>query len=175
MKKSLIHPPSSGYGVKELNDIQLAWIAGFADGDGSIIATIVPHSDYVVIKYQLRITLSFTQKGKRKFYLILLRNLLGKKGSIRNRKDEIYEYALVGLDAIWLLKLIKPFLFMKKKQANLAIQIFEQLPTAKKNASQFLELCSLADRIANYNDSKRRAVTSETVREDFLGLGLINK
>ena len=64
---------------------------------------------------------------------------------------------------------------MKRKQANLAIQIFEQLPTAKKNPSQFLELCCLADRIANYNDSKRRKVTSETVRENFLGLGLINK
>ena len=78
MKKSLILPPSSGHGVKKLTDIQLAWVAGFTDGDGSIIATIVPHSDYVGIKYQLRITLSFTQKKKRKFYLALLRNLICK-------------------------------------------------------------------------------------------------
>lgn len=173
-KRSEVAPQASGYGVQELNQTQLAWLAGFTDGDGCIMATIVPKPDYAIIKYQLKLTLSFTQKARRKFYLILLRKLIGK-GCLRDKKDGQFELALVGPEAISLIKRMKPFLFMKQKQASLAIEIFEQLPTAKKNPVQFFNLCVLADRLSNYNDTKKRTITSETVRGNFLVLGLITE
>ena len=67
------------------------------------------------------------------------------------------------------------YLLIKKKQANLALKILEQLPSAKNVPLKFLELCQLADQIAALNDSKKRITTSDSVRADFLVLKLIDE
>lgn len=153
----------------------LAYLAGFCDGDGSIMATICKKPDYGTIKYQLRIVVSFTQKSSRCHFLMQLKKKLRDKGSVRDRNDGQHDLSLVGSDAQWLLRLLQPYLLIKKKQANLALKILEQLPSAKKIPLKFLELCNLADQISALNDSKIRKITSESVREDFLVLKLINK
>ena len=154
------------------NETNLAYLAGFLDADGSIMAQIVSRPDYI-FKYQIRLSISFIQKTKRKHFLIKIQNEI-KKGNIRERNDEISELTLVGWqDVHWFLLQIKPFLRIKEKQANLVLKIIEQLPLTKKSPEKFLELCQLADQVANLNDSKMRTLTTSVVRERFQVLKLI--
>ena len=67
--------------------IQSAYLAAFLDADGSVFAQIVPKEDYKH-KYQIRLTVSFHQKTKRKHFLDLMNKHLGKKGSVRDRNDQ---------------------------------------------------------------------------------------
>jgi hypothetical protein len=51
--------------MKNLTTNDLIYLAGFLDGDGSIIAQLVSRKDYK-FKYQIRLTLQFTQLKKRR-------------------------------------------------------------------------------------------------------------
>jgi hypothetical protein len=52
------------YKLKRLSPMELSYIAGFLDGDGSIYAQIVKRSDYQ-LRFQLRVSVSFFQKTTR--------------------------------------------------------------------------------------------------------------
>ena len=47
--------------LKRLSPIELSYIAGFLDGDGSIYAQIVKRYDYR-LKFQIRVSITFYQK-----------------------------------------------------------------------------------------------------------------
>jgi hypothetical protein len=51
--------------IKTLSPIDAAYLAGFVDGDGSILSQIVKREDYNY-KFLIRISLLFHQKSKRK-------------------------------------------------------------------------------------------------------------
>ena len=50
--------------LKRINKTELAYLAGFVDGDGCINAQIVRKPGYK-LKFQIRVTLSFYQKTTR--------------------------------------------------------------------------------------------------------------
>ena len=157
-----------------LTPAQLGYIAGFLDGDGSIITQIVqrPGND---LKYQIRFTISFFQKTKRKHFLIQLHDEL-KKGTLRDRNDGMSEINIVGWQSVLpLLEQLRPYLRIKLKQANLVMKIIEQLPLAKKSPDKFLELCSLTDQVSDLNDSKKRQYDRSSVEKTFLDLGIIGE
>ena len=52
------------YKLKRLSPMELSYIAGFLDGDGSIYAQIVKRSDYQ-LRFQLRVSVSFFQNTTR--------------------------------------------------------------------------------------------------------------
>jgi hypothetical protein len=159
--------------MKTLTKEQAAYLAGFIDADGSLIGQIVPQKDYV-LKYQVRITMSLIQKTQRKEFLMKWQKLIG--GKIRDRNDGISELNLVGRDNIVpILKQVLPYLMIKTMQAKLILKIAERLPLTKNSPENFLELCLLTDRISNLNDSKKRSITSDVVRREFLILGLIKE
>ena len=60
----------------------LIYIAGFLDGDGAIIAQFVTRDDYKW-KYQIRLSIQFTQHTKRSIYLTKLKDIIGA-GSVRH-------------------------------------------------------------------------------------------
>lgn len=155
-----------------LTEKQAAYIAGFLDADGSIITQIVSRKDYV-LKYQIRVCVTFIQKMERKHFFLQLQEEIGK-GTLRERNDGIVELALVGSNTVLpFLRQIQPYLRLKRKQANLTIQLIEQLPLTKNDPEKFLELCMIADRVASLNDSKNHLMTSKTVKDMFQDLGLI--
>ena len=156
----------------DTNTIQWAYLAGFIDGDGSIMAQIVSRPDYI-LKYQIRVSLSFIQITKRKHFLLKIQNEI-KKGNLRDRGDGISELTFIGWqDVKWILLQIKPFLRIKEKQANLVLKIIEQLPLTKTSPNNFLKICELADQVAHLNDSKRRTIITQVVRQRFQDLKLI--
>jgi len=161
--------------MKKLTEKQAAYLAGFIDADGSIIAQIVKREDYV-LKFQIRVSILLIQKKKRVHFLKQVQSELGDVGTVRDRGDGIAEFALVGTtNTLQLLKQIRSCLRLKQKQADLIIRISEQLILTKNDPQQFLALCELADRVADLNDSKHRSITTETVKRRFQDLGFVSK
>jgi len=156
----------------------LIYIAGFLDGDGAIIAQFVTRDDYKW-KYQIRISIQFTQHTKRSIYLTKLQQIIGA-GSVRHRKpvtdmsnvgilnESVSDYVITAnLSVLALLKMLQPYLRIKQKQADLAITLLEQLPLAKNDKVKFIELVDIVDQIAFLNDTKvsKRTLTGAVIKE----------
>lgn len=147
--------------MKQLQQNDLIYLAGFIDGNGSIMAQLVARPDNK-LKYQIRFTIQITQLKKRSWILEQFKDLIGA-GYIKNR-NEISDFVLVETANVYnLLKQLQPFLKLKKKQANLVLKIIEQLPSSKNSSLKFYELCKLVDQVAALNDEKSRVHTAETV------------
>lgn len=145
----------------KLKHIDCIYLAGFLDGDGSIIAQLVSRQDYK-FKFQIRFTVQITQLKKRRWFLEKLRDLIGA-GYIRDR-DLISDYVLVETaNVAKLLQQLQPFLRLKQKQANLMLKIIEQLPSSRDSQDNFLKLCQLVDQVAELNDTKKRKHTAASV------------
>ena len=155
--------------MNQLIETEWAYIAGFLDGDGSIMTEIVKRNDYR-LKFEIRYIVTFTQKTSRNYSLIQLRDELGI-GNFRNRGDGCSELAISGWQSVKpLLEKLEPYLKIKKKQANLILQIIEKKPLVGNSPLRFLESCELCDKIALLNDSRTRMITSNVVRDKFLEL-----
>lgn len=158
--------------MNKLSILQANYLAGFIDGDGSLIAQIIPRKDYI-LKYQIRVSVTCTQKANRIHLLKDFEKEIGA-GVTRIREDGIAEFSIVGLENVSrFLKQIQPYLRNKQKQANLILRICEQVNLTKKDPHKFLELCEIADHVASLNDSKTRKTMTSTVKDAFLDLGFI--
>lgn len=148
-----------------LTNEERAYIAGFLEGDGSIFSQIVRRDDYR-LKFQIKSTVSFTQKSSRLWFLQYLQSKLGV-GTIRDKKNGCHDLTITGNNEVKLiLEALTGYLIVKKKLANLVLRIIDSL-SKKQSPDSFLESCLLVDKIATFTDSKKRTVTSETVRDLF--------
>jgi hypothetical protein len=129
-------------------------MAGFIDCDGSLIAQLVRKSDYV-FKFQIRLTIQFSQRTSRKHHLEKLRQEVGY-GHVVTRNN-MSDFVLTEPRIIYdFLILLKPFLRMKVKQADLIMKIIEELPSAKGSKTKFIELCKLANQVSVLNEGKKK-------------------
>ena len=81
-----------------MSNEEKAYIAGFLDGDGCIMAQLVRRKDYVY-GYQVRTSIVFYQKSSHKEILSWLKKQL-KYGYIRDRNDGMTEYTIVGFKEV---------------------------------------------------------------------------
>ena len=137
-----------------LSQIQKAYLAGFLDGDGSIYVRLKPNPTY---KYGFQvapyIVLFQSQKEKEKFKKICS---LIRLGYLRVRKDRILEYIIGRTDELReFLRIVKPFVILKKEQVTLMIEILDKKGKVK-NKKDFRKLTDLIDRFRNLNYSKKR-------------------
>ncbi|OGM84588.1 hypothetical protein A2421_00775 [Candidatus Woesebacteria bacterium RIFOXYC1_FULL_43_18] len=147
---------------------ELSYIAGFLDGDGCIMLQLVYRHDYV-FGYQIRASIVFYQDVRNKYFLEWLKKKL-KFGYIRNRNDGMSEYTIVGVETVsQVLRLIKPYLKLKKRQISLALRVLKQMPGSgnKLTPKKLLRLSRLVDGFSDLNYSKKRTNTSAKV-EEFL-------
>ena len=157
--------------LRRLTTEEKAYIAGFLDGDGSINAQIVQRNDYV-LKFQIRVSVTFFQKTTRHWFLLQLQKQLNY-GTLRKRPDGMSEYTIVGKESVkHCIRLLKPYLKLKKRHAVLILQIIKQLEK-NQEPEAFVKLCEEVDKFEYLNDSKKRTVKSTTVRSLFLELGLL--
>lgn len=80
------------------------------------------------------------------------------------------EYTIVGVGPVSrVLKLLYPYLRLKNKQAQLALDVLSKMPGKGKriNPKLLLSLSKEVDKFADLNYSKRRTNTSEKVEEFF--------
>ena len=149
----------------KLHEKEIAYLSGFLDGDACLLSQIVRDSNYKRGFY-IRISINFYQKTKRHWFLLHLKHLL-KDGSIVTRKDGMSVYTIVGKEPVRkMLILFKPHLKIKKSLARLILRIIEDKGTVTTDA-EFIKVCELVDKTAELTDSKKRTITSQTVR-DFL-------
>jgi hypothetical protein len=140
-----------------------AYIAGFLDGDGCVMAQLVKHKDYK-FGFQIRVSIVFYQKSSNQKILSWLKSKL-KFGYIRQRNDGMSEYTIVGpIKVRETLVLLLPFLRLKSGLAQKVIKLVNQLPS-KIDEKKLLRLSKLVDETAKFTYSKKRTNTSLTVQE----------
>jgi len=139
---------------KDLSSTYKAYLAGLLDGDGSIYVRVKPNPTYRY-GFQIASYIVFFQSGKNKYNFGIIFSPL-QLGRMRERKDGIIEYVINRKDSIIkLLKFVKPFLILKKKQADLLVKILE-VKEKVKNKNDFQKLLNLIDGFRELNYSKRR-------------------
>jgi len=146
-----------------LSNEEKAYIAGFLDGDGSIMAQLVKRKGYK-LGYQIRVSIVFYQKTTHQEYLLWLKKQLGY-GYVRMRNDGMSEYTIVGLKEVeYVLKLLNPFLQLKKALSLDVLKLIKQHPSQRKmTVKQLILLSKLVDKTAMFNYSKKRTNTSTSV------------
>jgi hypothetical protein len=88
-------------------------------------------------------------------------------GYLRKTKDGVSDLTIVGTGPVKkLLESLLPYLRLKKKTAELTIEIINDIATVE-NRGQFIEVCKKVDKVAECTDSKKRIITSKTVELDF--------
>ena len=153
-----------------MSDEVAAYIAGFLDGDGSIMAQLVYRKDYR-FGYQIRVSIVFYQKQSHQEILFWLKEQLNF-GYIRLRNDGMAEYTIVGLNEVaQVLQLLHPKLRLKKQLAQEVVQLIKAHPK-KMTVGKLLELALLVDKTAEFNYSKKRTNTSEVLRSYLKDNGL---
>ena len=139
-----------------------AYIAGFLDGDGCLMAQLVHRKDYIY-GYQIRVSLVFYQKQNHQEILMWLKHKL-KDGYIRQRNDGMAEYTIVGLKEVERnLRLLYPYLRLKKVLARRVLKLIEIHPE-RMSPQKLIRLSKLVDETASFNYSKKRTNTSQTIQ-----------
>lgn len=153
--------------ISKLTREELAYIAGFLEGDGCLLAQIVKGTAYKY-KFTIRLGIVFYQKKDKHWFFLWLRKKVGQ-GTIRFRKDGMMEYSLNNMSFVKdFLKALLPYLVLKKRLAILFFEIIEAYDKVQTEAD-FLEVCKLVDKAAEHTYSKRRVNTALIVGES-LGL-----
>lgn len=149
------------HNLNKLSNEELAYIAGFLDGDGCLLAQIVRGNTYKY-KHTIKLSVIFFQKKEKKWYMLQLQQQLGI-GTIKVRKDGMVELLITGDNLVKnLLKYLHPYLRLKKLLSELFFEIIEKR-LAVKNQVDFIEVCKLIDKVANHTYSKKRVNTSISV------------
>jgi hypothetical protein len=138
----------------KLTQSQLAYLAGFIDGDGSIYVRLKPNNGYRY-GFQIAPYIILFQSAKDEVNFTKICNLLNC-GYLRRRKDGILEYTIGRREQISeLIEKIKPYLILKRKQADLIEKILK-LKNLVKNQADFAKLMDLVNEFAELNYSKKR-------------------
>ena len=144
-----------------MSNEEKAYIAGFLDGDGCIMAQLVRRKDYIY-GYQVRVSIVFYQKQVHQEILSWLKSKLNY-GYIRLRNDGMAEYTIVGFKEVKeVLVLLIKYLRLKKVLAQKVVELIDSHPQ-RMNASELVRLSQLVDETAQFTYSKKRTNTSEVI------------
>ncbi len=138
----------------KLTQQQLAYLAGFIDGDGSIYARLKPNDSYRY-GYQIAPYIILFQSAKDETNFQKICEMLNC-GYLRRRNDGILEYTIGRQEEILgLIQKIKPYLILKSQQADLLEKILN-LKAKVKNIKDFSQLMEQVNKFGDINYSKKR-------------------
>jgi replication initiation and membrane attachment protein DnaB len=146
-----------------MNETEKAYIAGFLDGDGSIMALIEPHKE-CRFGYRIRIMLKFAQHETSASILRYIVKMLGT-GHVGKSTKQVRECVIRDQKQIeQILNLLLPYVRLKNQQVQLALQLIKKLRGITDGAD-FRESAKIADKIANLNlrSRSRRKNTSKSI------------
>ena len=150
-----------------------AYIAGFLDGDGSIMFQLIERKDYIY-GYQIRASVCFYQDSNHKEGLKWLKEKIGY-GYIRDRNDGVSDYTIVGYDRVeQVLKMVKPYVVFKAVHVKRALELLSAIRENLKPApEQLIKLAKLVDSYAILNYSKKKTNNAAKVEEFLNRKGLL--
>ncbi len=151
--------------------IKLAYIAGFLDGDGSLMLQLKKRSDSKrAIRFMT--TICFYQDTRHEKTLYWIREVLGI-GYISHRNDGMTELRINGYkQVINILKSLLPYIRFKKLQTRALLQACEILSGTKfkkLTKKQLVKLVDLILVIQNENYVTKKKKTKDELRK-ILGL-----
>lgn len=133
---------------------QLAYLAGFIDGDGSIYVRLKPNQTYRY-GFQIAPYIILFQSAKDETNFLKICRMLNC-GYLRRRKDGILEYTIGRQSEIlYLITKIKKYLILKRRQADLLEKIIKA-KSKVKNSKDFAKVMVLINQFGNINYSKKR-------------------
>ena len=125
----------------------LAYIAGFLDGDGSIMLQL-HHRDSGRDVFRVKTTICFYQDSKHLREIKWMQKVLGC-GYVYTRNDHISELRIEGFQRVFeILSVLKPYLKFKKKQTILMLDI---IPKLQKKLINQQEVVVWIERMRSYN------------------------
>lgn len=138
----------------------LAYIAGFLDGDGSIMVQVKRRAD-APRGWRIMVTICLYQNSRHKAPLLWMRDVFGI-GYISNRNDNITELRINGYSEVKrILLMLQPFIKFKRKQVVYALRILTSLEKKPITIIPKEERLAIADDIIalrgeNYQSHQRR-------------------
>ncbi len=156
-----------------MHETTKAYIAGFLDGDGSIMFQLIERKGYIY-GYQIRASVCFYQDSSHKDGLKWVKDKIGF-GYIRDRNDGISDYTVVGYERVkWLLELVEPYVVFKVEHVKTALKLFNAISkNPKPTPNKFLELAKMVDSFALLNYSKKKKNNVLRVKEFLSSKGLL--
>lgn len=152
------------------SETTLAYIAGFLDGDGSLMVQIKKRTDRVKKTNRFMLTICFYQDTRHEETLLWIQSNLGI-GYISRRNDGITELRINGYEQVRsTLQSLFPYIRFKRKQADAILKIANLLLVSNKREETVLrEIVDLILVVQNENYVTKRKRTKE---ELLLVLGL---
>ena len=143
--------------------INLSYIAGFLDGDGSLMLQIKKRKDGR-LKRRFMCTICFYQDSRHEKPLYWIRNILGI-GYISRRNDGMTELRINGFKQTRdILKSLLPFLRFKKNQAQAfykAVNLLSKKRSGRLTRSELLRLVKYIIVIQSNNYVTKRKKTKD--------------
>ena len=142
--------------LTKVNSEDLAYIAGFLDGDGSIMLQMhrrVSGKDV----FRIKTVICFYQDNKHLKGIEWIKEVLGC-GYVYTRNDHICELRIEGFQKVFeVLNLLKPYLRFKRKQLELMIDLIPKLQL-KLVTKQQIAVWIQKMREYNYYSSQRNTL-----------------
>ena len=139
----------------------LAYIAGFLDGDGSLMLQIKKRSDSKIgIRFMVTICLYQDTRHEKELYWI--RKILGI-GYISQRNDGMSELRINGHNKTYeILILLKPYIRFKRIQTKALLRACRVLKSSTISSMTKTQLCTVIDCVEiiqneNYSKQKKRS------------------
>lgn len=155
---------------QELKIQDLAYIAGFLDGDGSIMIQIKRRPD-TKLGWRIMTTVCFYQDARHTESLRWIRRMF-HIGYISIRNDHMAEYRINGFEETQrVLQLLKPFIRFKKEQIMLMLKILpllcrKRISEMSRKERKKIAVVIISLREYNYQSHQRR-YTDESIKALF--------
>jgi len=157
--------------VGSRSKIDLSYIAGFLDGDGSLMLQIKKRHDGTR-KFRFMATICLYQDTRHEQPLFWMRDILGI-GYVSRRNDHITELRINGYaQVVRILKELSPYIKFKKLQAGAlykASLLLSEVGVKKLTSENFKQLVEFVLIVQHENYATRRKKTRE---ELYQSLGL---
>lgn len=145
--------------------LELAYIAGFLDGDGSLMLQLKKRSD-TKRSYRFMCTVCFYQDTRNKELLTHIQDIL-KCGYLSDRNDGITELRINGYEQVHsVIKLLLPFIKLKKTQALALLQASDLLGSKSVKQLDSGDFNLLIDLILKVQ-SKNYVTANKKTREEL--------
>ncbi|MFH1648611.1 MAG: LAGLIDADG family homing endonuclease [Patescibacteria group bacterium] len=160
-----------GRQIQESKNVDLSYIAGFLDGDGSVMFQLKKRKD-IPGKRRIMFTICFYQDTRHEKPLLWIKKVIGI-GYISRRNDGITELRINGYEKVeTILKSLLPYLKFKKKQVDYILSALNILRKKKINQLSRSEKRQIANafikaRKQSYQSGKK---TEEKMKEDVCSI-----
>ena len=149
--------------VSSLTKIQKSYIAGFLDGDGTVMCLVEKH-EQKRFHIRIRVAVEFTQHNDNIRILQYLQKVIGG-GKIHPSLRNVWKYSIKDQTLVKeFLKAMVPYLFLKKRQIKFGLKVLS-LNLLSKRGLMAAGLISNRLSSLNLRSKSRRIRGADLVRE----------